>query len=51
VGAVQAVPETVFLDENGRQVGETYVGSRSEAEWASIIEELLEKVKLKSPSC
>lgn len=45
VGAVQAVPETVFLDENGRQVGESYVGSRSEAEWASIIEDLLEQVK------
>lgn len=45
VGAVQAVPETVFLDENGRQVGEAYVGSHSEAEWASIIEDLLEQVK------
>lgn len=45
IASVQAVPETVFLDENGRQVGETYVGSRSEAEWASIIEDLLEKLK------
>lgn len=42
---VQAVPETVFVDKNGRQVGDIYLGSRTEEEWAVIIEALLESVK------
>ncbi len=39
---VQAVPETVFLDENGCQIGQSYLGSRSKSEWKSIIEKILE---------
>ena len=39
---VQAVPETVFVDSEGRQVGQSYLGARSEAEWRVIIESLLE---------
>ena len=39
---VQAVPETVFVDSEGRQVGQSYLGARSEAEWRAIIESLLE---------
>ena len=41
---VQAVPETVFVDENGNQVGQRYLGSRSKDEWQKIIEALLESV-------
>ena len=39
---VQAVPETVFVDSEGRQVGQSYLGARSEAEWRTIIDSLLE---------
>ncbi len=39
---VQVVPETVFVDSEGRQVGQSYLGARSEAEWRVIIESLLE---------
>ena len=39
---VQVVPETVFVDSEGRQVGQSYLGARSEAEWRAIIESLLE---------
>lgn len=35
------LPVTVFLDENGKVVGELIIGSRSYEEWAKIIEELL----------
>jgi rhodanese-related sulfurtransferase/thiol-disulfide isomerase/thioredoxin len=38
------VPTTIFVDANGRQVGELYVGSRSKDDWAMIIENLLKEV-------
>lgn len=41
---VSSVPETIFVDENGCQVGESYIGSRSEEAWRAIIDELMEKV-------
>lgn len=41
---VTAVPETFFVDENGNQIGESYLGSRSKNEWAVIIEDLLSEV-------
>lgn len=43
LSGVSAVPTTVFVDENGAQVGRTYVGSRSSEQWAAIIESLLAK--------
>ncbi len=36
------VPTTFFFDEEGNQLGESYVGSRSKADWTAIIDELLE---------
>lgn len=39
---VQAVPETIFVDANGNQVGESYLGARSKAQWLQIIDGLLE---------
>lgn len=38
---VSAVPTTVFVDKNGSQVGETYVGARSGDDWKQIIDGLL----------
>lgn len=38
---VQAVPTTVFVDSEGKQVGEVYTGSRDKESWAAIIEEML----------
>ena len=35
------LPVTVFLDKNGKVIGEPIIGSRSYEEWAEIIEELL----------
>lgn len=40
---VQAVPTTIFVDSNGRQIGEAYIGSRSQADWQKIIDEILKK--------
>ena len=39
---VQYIPETLFLDREGRLIGETYVGSKEKADWAKIIDSLLE---------
>ena len=39
---VTAVPTTVFVDENGKVVGDDYIGSRSLAEWQGVINKLLE---------
>ncbi len=40
-GSIYSIPTTYFLDENGNQVGKTYVGSRSYEDWCSIIDGLL----------
>lgn len=41
LGRVQAVPETVFVDENGNQVGQSYVGARNKEQWKVIIDSLM----------
>ena len=38
---VFAVPTTIFVDKNGNQVGETYTGSRSLADWQKIVDSLI----------
>ena len=40
----QAIPFTIFYDALGNQVGDVLVGSRSKADWAGVIDELLLKV-------
>ncbi|MBQ5961069.1 MAG: TlpA family protein disulfide reductase [Firmicutes bacterium] len=35
------VPTTVFVDAEGKVLGEPYIGSRSYKEWAGIVEDLL----------
>ncbi len=40
-GEIYTVPSTYFLDENGNQIGEVYVGSKSYSDWCSIIDSLL----------
>lgn len=42
---VYSVPETIFLDENGKQIGESYIGSRSYESWAAIIEMILADIE------
>ncbi|NLD19129.1 MAG: TlpA family protein disulfide reductase [Clostridiales bacterium] len=42
---VDVVPETIFVDENGKQVGRSYVGSHSKAKWGRIIDRILEDVE------
>ena len=42
---VMAVPETLFVDSEGFVIGESYMGARSEKEWRSIIETLLENIE------
>lgn len=39
---VSSVPETIFVDRRGGVVGQSYVGSRSGADWAAIVDSLLE---------
>ena len=41
---VTSVPETIFVDESGNQVGESYIGSRSMAQWKEIIDGLMENM-------
>ncbi|MDR3259548.1 MAG: TlpA family protein disulfide reductase [Fusobacteriaceae bacterium] len=42
---VQYIPETVFVDENGNVVGESFIGSRSKKDWIEIIDKYLEEIK------
>lgn len=42
---IEYIPTTIFVDENGRQVGETLVGSRTRAEWTKIIDGLLTEME------
>ena len=45
LASVTAVPETIFVDSQGNQVGDCYYGARSKAQWTEIIEELLGEVQ------
>ncbi len=42
---ISSVPTTFFVDENGVQVGKTYIGSKSKATWQEIIDETLKEVE------
>lgn len=39
---VQQVPTTVFLDKEGKQVGETYAGAKNKEKWEAVIQEVME---------
>ena len=39
---VQVIPYTIFVDENGVQLGEPYIGSRTMDQWEAVIKTLLE---------
>ena len=41
---ISAIPTTMFFDSNGKQVGETQVGSLSYEDWVSLIDSLLKQV-------
>lgn len=41
---VQVVPTTIFVDKNGNQVGKVITGSKSEAQWKAIIDDLLSQL-------
>ncbi len=41
---ITSVPTTFFVDENGNQVGEVYVGARSKSDWKAIIDSLILEV-------
>lgn len=43
--SVSAVPTTIFVDAQGNQIGETYVGAHTDAEWTAILDKLLQEVK------
>ena len=40
---IQAVPATIFVDSEGKQIGEMYLGARSQKDWQKIIDEILKK--------
>lgn len=42
---VTSYPETFFVDENGNQVGQSYLGARSKEQWQIIIDGLLESMQ------
>ena len=42
---IQVVPTTIFVDKNGNQIGNAYLGSRSQKDWQKIIDKLLESQK------
>jgi len=42
---VSSIPETIFVDKDGKQVGESYIGSRTKEQWKEIIDGLLVDVE------
>lgn len=40
---ITAVPTTFFVDSEGRQVGNAYLGAKSKEDWAAILDDLLEE--------
>lgn len=41
---VTSVPVTIFVDENGNQIGQTYIGAKAKEQWQEIIEALLKQL-------
>lgn len=41
----QVIPETIFVDSTGQQIGEPIVGSKSKTEWSGIIDEKLAEIQ------
>lgn len=44
LNGIQALPETFFIDKNGKIVGETYAGSHDLKAWKEIVEKELENL-------
>ena len=42
---VQAVPTTIFVDKEGKQVGMGVMGARDKDAWSAMIQELLDSVR------
>lgn len=42
---IQAVPATIFVDSRGNQVGQMYLGARSQQDWQKIIDKLLKNAE------
>ncbi len=42
---IQAVPATIFVDKDGKIIGQVYLGARSQKDWQKIIDDLLAKAK------
>ena len=42
---VQSVPTTFFVDSNGKQIGDPYLGAKDQDAWTKIIEEMLRTVQ------
>lgn len=38
---IQSLPTTIFLDENGKVIGEYHIGSKSKADWENVIQSYL----------
>ena len=45
LGRIQAVPATIFVDQNGKMAGQMYLGAKTQKDWQKIIDELLAKQK------
>lgn len=43
--SIISVPATIFLDENGKQIGENYVGSKTFEGWKEIVDSILAEME------
>lgn len=41
ISEIKSVPYTIFVNENGKQIGEGYSGAKSKAEWKKLIDKIL----------
>lgn len=41
---VSAVPETIFVDEDGNIVGKSFMGSKDKSSWIKVIDQYLEEI-------
>ncbi len=45
LGQIYALPSTFFVDSEGNQVGQFYMGAKTKDQWAAVIEETLEEMR------
>lgn len=50
ISEIKSIPYTIFVNENGEQIGKAYSGAKSKSDWKVLIERMLKSANNESPA-